>query len=444
MAGFSFAKPKPVAVGANEVPTFKTLPMQDKLLMLGAALKGDTQGMMAIPMLAAARQKQAQQQALDNEFARYLSGEGVPMLTRVDRPAIPDQEDPATGLPMKRTGVNVDIPQFGVIPGESRQGPPTLRDALPLLMRRRAAGMDIKTDIDLLDKAGPKSVVVNGRVLDERDPGAYGKYYGDAPAKGAEPVYDRNGREVGWRMANGAIKAISEASEADQLGKTRGGIMNVPMLDGTEVPMTAGEYLDTRAGRGVRPAPSGFGVKPSEAQTALSTGRAENQAKQEGMVGEAATQAQIDLPKVIAQAEEARGLIDKIRKHPKLDRRTGMSAIVPAITGEDVDFDALVDQVRGGVFLQAFERLKGGGQITEIEGRKATDAIARLNQRQSKGGFLAALKDLTDVIDIGLQRAQSRAQGGATTAQSAGGTAGITAAQARAELERRRAARGGQ
>ncbi len=44
------------------------------------------------------------------------------------------------------------------------------------------------------------------------------------------------------------------------------------------------------------------------------------------------------------------------------------------------DFNAMLDQVQGGAFLQAFESLKGGGQITQIEGEKATQAIVRAQQ----------------------------------------------------------------
>jgi hypothetical protein len=38
-----------------------------------------------------------------------------------------------------------------------------------------------------------------------------------------------------------------------------------------------------------------------------------------------------------------------------------------------------LDQIGGAAFLTAFETLKGGGQITEVEGEKATNAIARLS-----------------------------------------------------------------
>lgn len=73
------------------------------------------------------------------------------------------------------------------------------------------------------------------------------------------------------------------------------------------------------------------------------------------------------------------------------------------------DFYTLLEQVQGGTFMQAFNNLKGGGQITEQEGAKATAAIARLNPRQSEEGFAKALIDFDGV----LAQAQARAQAGA-------------------------------
>ena len=48
--------------------------------------------------------------------------------------------------------------------------------------------------------------------------------------------------------------------------------------------------------------------------------------------------------------------------------------------------------------------LKGGGQITEIEGKKATDAIARLSQSQTEDGFKKSMNEFLEV----LQKAENR------------------------------------
>ncbi|HQO15935.1 MAG TPA: hypothetical protein PLG02_03140, partial [Methylotenera sp.] len=70
---------------------------------------------------------------------------------------------------------------------------------------------------------------------------------------------------------------------------------------------------------------------------------------------------------------------------------------------------ALLNQIQGGAFLTAFEKLKGGGAITEIEGKKATDAIARMNKSTSEEDFKIAAKDYIDVITSGVERAKNAA-----------------------------------
>lgn len=58
-----------------------------------------------------------------------------------------------------------------------------------------------------------------------------------------------------------------------------------------------------------------------------------------------------------------------------------------------------IEQIEGGAFLQAFENLKGGGQITENEGRAATRAITRLGARDvSTEAYRNAAEELRRVF----------------------------------------------
>lgn len=106
------------------------------------------------------------------------------------------------------------------------------------------------------------------------------------------------------------------------------------------------------------------------------------------------------------------GVIDKALQHPGREAATGLSGVldprnyVPGTTPRD--FQVVLDQIGGTAFLQAFESLKGGGQITEVEGKKATDAMARLNRAQSDEEFQRSLMDLREVM----QKAKARLGGG--------------------------------
>lgn len=109
-------------------------------------------------------------------------------------------------------------------------------------------------------------------------------------------------------------------------------------------------------------------------------------------------------------------VIDKALDHPGRKTSTGLSGTLDPrnyVPGTDAtDFRAVLDQIGGSAFLQAFESLKGGGAITEMEGKKATDAIARLNRAQSDGEFEVALGDLRQVMTDGYKRMSGKDFGG--------------------------------
>lgn len=80
---------------------------------------------------------------------------------------------------------------------------------------------------------------------------------------------------------------------------------------------------------------------------------------------------------------------------------------LPARTQAQADLLAKIDQISGRAFLEAFATLKGGGQITEAEGTKATQALARLQRTQSPEAFQQALYEFADIVRRGIQRSQN-------------------------------------
>ena len=70
-----------------------------------------------------------------------------------------------------------------------------------------------------------------------------------------------------------------------------------------------------------------------------------------------------------------------------------------------------IKQVVGQNFLQAYSSLRGAGAITEQEGAKAQDAMARLGTAQSKDAFIQALSELKNVLQIGYSRMAGQAGG---------------------------------
>ena len=98
--------------------------------------------------------------------------------------------------------------------------------------------------------------------------------------------------------------------------------------------------------------------------------------------------------------------IDETLNDPALESATGLLSFTQNIPGTDAyRFGTRSRQLEGQAFLQAFESLKGAGQITEIEGIKATQAIGRLDTAQRAEDYRDALNDLREVLVAAQERA---------------------------------------
>lgn len=157
------------------------------------------------------------------------------------------------------------------------------------------------------------------------------------------------------------------------------------------------------------------------------------------------------LPKVITRADETIRLIDEMigvrdsktgklikgsKPHPGFKAAVGMGDIwtlgIPGVAqvtpGTDAaGFKSRFEQSTGQSFLEAFESLKGGGAITEAEGKKATSAINRMSLSTSEDEFIRAAMDLQDVVRTGVANAQAKAaRAGSRNAPAAPATGGAT------------------
>lgn len=94
---------------------------------------------------------------------------------------------------------------------------------------------------------------------------------------------------------------------------------------------------------------------------------------------------------------------------------------VGTIPGLNSNFLNRREQLQGQAFLQAFEALKGGGQISEIEGEKATIAIARLQRATTEKDFYDALKDVKKVFSNAYAARSKMAAAGANAVPQLGG-----------------------
>lgn len=115
--------------------------------------------------------------------------------------------------------------------------------------------------------------------------------------------------------------------------------------------------------------------------------------------------------KGIMTADQAIQNIDALINDPRLPNATGWGAYNPIdIPGFNAETRARMEQIQGEAFLQAYERLKGAGPVTEVEGLKGEQAIARLKAAQRPEDYIMALRDLRDVVVSMRNSAQRRLQ----------------------------------
>jgi hypothetical protein len=128
--------------------------------------------------------------------------------------------------------------------------------------------------------------------------------------------------------------------------------------------------------------------------------------------GKATGEAIATLPGIMKTAGETLKSIEHVRSHPGRPWATGALGTLPGVPGTaQRGFISAHKQLQGKTFLAAFDALRGGGAITEAEGAKATDALARLDRAQNDADFDSALDDLRDVIKAGMFVASTKARG---------------------------------
>lgn len=118
-----------------------------------------------------------------------------------------------------------------------------------------------------------------------------------------------------------------------------------------------------------------------------------------------------DLPKLEANAEDTINTIKDLLSHPGFEVSVGAS-IQPGfqfIPGTDkADWYSKFKQLQGQQFLQAYDRLRGGGHISEVEGQTAKAAMAALqNPNISEQEFRRNAEIYVETIKRGVNRARA-------------------------------------
>jgi len=103
-------------------------------------------------------------------------------------------------------------------------------------------------------------------------------------------------------------------------------------------------------------------------------------------------------------------LINQAKVHPGREWGIGRgSTIASALPGTDAfGFRQIMNQIEGKNFLQGYQSLRGGGQISNIEGDKTERAAARLATSQNKEDFNKGVVDLERQVRTDFENVQRR------------------------------------
>ena len=126
-------------------------------------------------------------------------------------------------------------------------------------------------------------------------------------------------------------------------------------------------------------------------------------------------EAKVNLPKVISGIDEEIETAKSMLKHK--GRSSAVGAKGPAywlnpsnlnplgddgakpISGTDAaGFESLYNQLKGKQFMSAYQDLKGGGSITEVETKAATQAKSAIDKATSEKDFIAATENYIKVL----------------------------------------------
>ena len=131
-------------------------------------------------------------------------------------------------------------------------------------------------------------------------------------------------------------------------------------------------------------------------------------------LAEDAVGAAINLQSTQDNARTMSDLFSRIRNHRGREAvlNSNLGTLNPMLVipnSAELDFNSILKELQGDVFMTAYKGLKGGGQITEIEGEKAEQAIQNMTLNQSKEQFMESLDILENIVMQATREATNKA-----------------------------------
>ena len=117
------------------------------------------------------------------------------------------------------------------------------------------------------------------------------------------------------------------------------------------------------------------------------------------------------IDKVLKNEGDARSILGTWNAIPKTFSMKGLEGIKlgawkPQIAMSEKELDVLanINELGGKTFLQQAQKMRGLGQLTEIEGKKIVEAAGNLSREQSPDRFMATLRTMREALAAGAAR----------------------------------------
>ena len=232
-----------------------------------------------------------------------------------------------------------------------------------------------------------------GLLMHSVDPKAAVELFGEgggAKEYGLTPQYgtDKDGNLVAIQFAKDGTSIATPLPEGVALSK------GIEKLDlGYSY-----QYVNTMTGESV-----GQPIKKNLGEEAATVAKGKAQ-------GEATAAAEAALPGASGLAGAVNDQVEALKADPYLENMLGpIDSRLPNATEDAARVQGMLDQLQGGAFLQARQLLKGGGAITDFEGKKAEAAFVRMNTAQKPEDFKAALDEFNLYVQQGVAKLEAQA-----------------------------------
>lgn len=111
----------------------------------------------------------------------------------------------------------------------------------------------------------------------------------------------------------------------------------------------------------------------------------------------------------VAEASAFKATLEELETHPGFTNLFGTNFGIPTwVDGSaGADAEAILGKVQGKAFLEAIQKMRGMGALSEKEGATATKAYSALTPSMSEVAARKEIKALREQLDVGIERMQS-------------------------------------